>query len=48
MTTCLKCDQVLVINKGELQAQGNPQGLLKATTSNLFQEFWNVQVGKDI
>ena len=48
MTTCLKCDQVLVINKGELQVQGNPQELLKATTSNLFQEFWNVQVGKEI
>ena len=48
MTTCLKCDSVVVIDKGQIQVKGDPKQLLKAKKENLFQEFWNVQVGKDI
>lgn len=44
MTTCMKCDEVIVIEKGMMEAQGKPQVLLNATTPNLFQKFWNIQV----
>ena len=47
MTTCLKCDQVLVLDDGEIKAIGNPQALIEATNPNLFQTFWNTQIGKN-
>jgi ATP-binding cassette, subfamily B, bacterial len=44
MTTCLKCDQVLVIENGMLDVIGEPRKLLDSKTPNLFKTFWNVQV----
>ncbi len=44
MTTCMKCDKVIVIEQGKMEAQGAPQALLNDKTPNLFQKFWNIQV----
>ncbi len=45
MTTCLKCDQVLVLDEGQIKAIGKPRELINSKTPNLFQEFWNTQIG---
>jgi ABC-type multidrug transport system fused ATPase/permease subunit len=44
MTTCMKCDEVIVIDQGKMEARGEPQALLNSKTENLFQKFWNIQV----
>jgi ABC-type multidrug transport system fused ATPase/permease subunit len=44
MTTCMKCDEVIVIEQGKMEAQGKPQALLNDKIPNLFQKFWNIQV----
>lgn len=49
MTTCNKCDEVLVLDNGQLVTQGKPADLLASNTPNLYQTFWNLQVeGKEI
>ena len=45
MTTCLKCDQVLVLDEGQIKAIGKPRELINSKTPNLFQKFWNTQIG---
>ena len=45
MTTCLKCDQVLVLDEGQIKVMGKPKELTKAKEPNLFQKFWNTQIG---
>jgi ABC-type multidrug transport system fused ATPase/permease subunit len=44
MTTCMKCDEVIVIDQGNVEIIGDPAELLKSTKPNLFQKFWNIQV----
>jgi ABC-type multidrug transport system fused ATPase/permease subunit len=44
MTTCMKCDEVLVIDQGKLEVRGEPTKLLNTKEDNLFKKFWNVQV----
>jgi ABC-type multidrug transport system fused ATPase/permease subunit len=46
MTTCLKCDEVLVIENGKLAIEGKPKELLSSKKDNLFKTFWKVQVGE--
>ena len=45
MTTCNKCDEVIVIDQGKLEVSGKPAELLKG--KNLFRTFWDVQVKVD-
>jgi ABC-type multidrug transport system fused ATPase/permease subunit len=44
MTTCMKCDEVIVIDNGKMEATGDPTKLVNSKTPNLFQTFWNIQV----
>lgn len=44
MTTCMKCDEVIVINQGNVETIGVPEQLIRSKTPNLFQKFWNIQV----
>ena len=46
MTTCLKADQVIVLDNGKMQISGAPKELIDAIEPNLFQEFWRVQLGE--
>lgn len=46
MTTCYKCDEVVVIEQGTIEAVGKPEELLESNKDNLFKKFWNVQVSK--
>ncbi|MGL4758730.1 MAG: ATP-binding cassette domain-containing protein [Patescibacteria group bacterium] len=42
MTTCIKCDEVIVLDSGKLQVSGKPDDLLNS--QNLFRTFWDIQV----
>ena len=44
MTTCSKCDHILVLDHGQIVATGNHKSLLDDKNGNLYQTFWNVQV----
>jgi ABC-type multidrug transport system fused ATPase/permease subunit len=44
MTTCMKCDEVIVIDQGIVEVTGRPEDLIRSITPNLFQKFWNIQV----
>jgi ABC-type multidrug transport system fused ATPase/permease subunit len=44
MTTCMKCDEVIVIENGKMEAHGEPSVLINSKVPNLFQTFWNIQV----
>jgi ABC-type multidrug transport system fused ATPase/permease subunit len=49
MTTCFKCDEVIVVDNGAVEAHDKPKTLLESKNPNLFQKFWNVQVnGQEI
>jgi ABC-type multidrug transport system fused ATPase/permease subunit len=44
MTTCVRCDQILVMENGKLTSKGKPQELLQTKQKNLFKTFWELQV----
>lgn len=46
MTTTKKCDQILVLENGQITATGTPEQLLEAKQKNLFKTFWETQVQK--
>ncbi len=45
MTTCNKCDEVIVIDQGKIDVSGKPSELLKG--DNLFRKFWDIQVNSN-
>ncbi|GAB4148545.1 MAG: hypothetical protein OHK0017_11340 [Patescibacteria group bacterium] len=44
MTTCSRCDEILVLDNGQLAAQGTHDQLLNSEKYNLYQKFWSIQV----
>lgn len=44
MTTCHKCDEVVILENGKLAVKGSPVDLLKSTKPNLYKKFWRLQV----
>jgi len=44
MTTTKKCDQILVLENGQITASGTPTQLLAKNQNNLFKSFWDTQV----
>lgn len=44
MTTCSRCDQILVLDEGQLIEQGTHTKLLNESKPNLYQKFWKMQV----
>jgi len=44
MTTCHKCDEVVILENGKLAVKGNPVDLLKSAKPNLYKKFWRLQV----
>ena len=44
MTTCSRCDQILVLDEGRLVDSGTHSSLLNDKTPNLYQKFWKIQV----
>jgi ABC-type multidrug transport system fused ATPase/permease subunit len=44
MTTINKCDQIVILEDGKITQVGSPKSLLEDKNSNLFQEFWKLQV----
>jgi ATP-binding cassette subfamily B protein len=44
ITTCSRCDHILVLDGGEIVADGSHKQLLESKTPNLYQTFWNIQV----
>jgi ATP-binding cassette subfamily B protein len=44
MTTCLKCDEVIVLENGQIQITGKPKLLLGKDQDNLFKTFWETQL----
>jgi len=44
MTTCSRCDEILVLDEGKLAIKGSHKELLNSDVSNLYQKFWKIQV----
>lgn len=44
MTTSSHCDEILVLENGKIAVQGKPRELLESKESNLYQQFWKLQV----
>jgi ABC-type multidrug transport system fused ATPase/permease subunit len=49
ITTSNKCDEILVLQDGEITATGKPKELLSDNQNNLYKTFWQLQVeGKTV
>lgn len=46
MTTTKKCDQILVLENGQITATGTPTQLLAKNQNNLFKSFWDTQINE--
>jgi ABC-type multidrug transport system fused ATPase/permease subunit len=44
-TMSRKCDEIIVLEKGQIINFGNPNKLINSKSDNLFKKFWNIQIG---